>query len=672
MILYIAEKPSLARAIADVLPRPHKKQDGFIELGNGDCVSWCLGHLLEQADPADYNPDFKPWRFEHLPIIPDEWKLKPRSQTRSQLTVLRKLIRQSKQLVHAGDPDREGQLLVDEVINYLGASETKKRTAQRVLISDLNPKAVSAALRNLKSNTEFIPLSVSALARSRADWIYGINLTRAYSIQGRKAGYNGVLSVGRVQTPLLGLVVRRDKEIENFVSKPFYEVQAVVETEAGERFQARWKPSENCQPYQDEEGRVLNRKLAENVISRIKGQPAELVRLTEKRKRENAPLPFNLSALQIEAAKRFGMSAKTVLDTCQALYERHKLLTYPRSDCRYLPEDHFKQAADVVNAVTANQQNLVSFLPQIDTARRSSAWNDKKVSAHHAIIPTTRQANLASLSQQETQLYELVSRYYLAQFMAPYEYDDTRAELNIAGGQFIATAHQTINPGWKQLLSSADAKHSSLPALSEGQPLLCIEGLLEEKNTQPPKYFTDATLLAAMTGISRYVADPEVRKVLKETDGLGTEATRAGIIELLFTRGFFVREGKTIRSTTVGRALVDCLPESATTPDMTALWESELSRISQQESSYNHFMQPLTERLHQLIAQSAEVVIPDTLKALSPAPKKRRTSRTRTGSAAKKPATKKSVTKNPSTKKTAAKNATTAKKRTPVRRKKPA
>ncbi|WP_290703606.1 DNA topoisomerase III [Amphritea sp.] len=628
MILYIAEKPSLARAIAEVLPRPHKKQDGYIELGNGDCVSWCLGHLLEQADPADYNPDFKPWRFEHLPIIPDEWKLKPRSKTRSQLTVLRRLIRQSKQLVHAGDPDREGQLLVDEVINYLGASATKKRTAQRVLISDLNPKAVTTALNNLKSNSDFIPLSTSALARSRADWIYGINLTRAYSIQGRKAGYNGVLSVGRVQTPLLGLVVRRDNEIDGFVSKPFFEVQAVVETEAGESFKARWKPSESCQPHQDEEGRVLNQKLAENVITRIKGELAELVKLTQKRKRENAPLPFSLSALQIEAAKRFGMSAKEVLDTCQALYERHKLLTYPRSDCRYLPEEHHAQAADVVNAITANHQKLKEFLPQITVSRRSSAWNDKKVSAHHAIIPTTRQANLAVLSQQESQLYELVSRYYLAQFMAPYEYDDTRVELKIAGGEFIATAHQTQISGWKQLLSSSEAKQSTLPLLKEGQSLRCTDALLEEKNTQPPKYFTDATLLAAMTGISRYVTDSEIRKVLKETDGLGTEATRAGIIELLFTRNFIQREGKTIRSTAVGRALVDCLPDSATTPDMTALWESELSRISQQETSYSHFMQPLTERLRDLIAQSAQVVIPDTLKALSP-PAKKRTTRTR-------------------------------------------
>ncbi|WP_417222303.1 DNA topoisomerase III [Amphritea sp.] len=631
MILYIAEKPSLARAIADVLPKPHKKQDGFIELGNGDCVSWCLGHLLELADPADYNPDFKPWRFEHLPIIPAEWKLKPRTKTRSQLTVLRRLIRQSKQLVHAGDPDREGQLLVDEVINYLGASETKKRTAQRVLISDLNPKAVSAALHNLKANSEFIPLSVSALARSRADWIYGINMTRAYSIQGRKAGYQGVLSVGRVQTPLLGLVVRRDAEIDNFVSKPFYEVQAVIETEAGERFNAKWKPSENCQPYQDEEGRVLNRKLAETVINRIKGQPAELLSLTQKRKRENAPLPFSLSSLQIEAAKRFGMSAKAVLDSCQTLYERHKLLTYPRSDCRYLPEDHFAQAGDVIASIMSNQQSLAEHLPQIDASRRSAAWNNKKVSAHHAIIPTTRQANLASLSDAERKLYILVSRYYLAQFMSPYEYDDTRVDLRIAGGQFIASAHQTKRLGWKPLLSDAAEKHSSLPVLREGQSLTCVDGVLDEKNTQPPKYFTDATLLAAMTGIGRYVTDPEIRKVLKETDGLGTEATRAGIIELLFTRGFLSREGKAIRSTEVGQALINCLPESATTPDMTAVWEAELGRVCQQEASYNSFMQPLTERLKELIAQSSQVVIPDTLKALSPKPKpKRRTSRTGT------------------------------------------
>lgn len=633
MILYIAEKPSLARAIADVLPKPHRKQEGYIEVGNGDRVSWCLGHLLEQAEPDEYDPQFKSWREEHLPIIPEQWKLKPRSKTRKQLTVLRKLIKQADALVHAGDPDREGQLLVDEVINHLGASEQKKQATRRCLISDLNPKAVRKALSDLRSNREFIPLSTSALARSRADWLYGINMTRAYTIKGRGAGYNGVLSVGRVQTPVLGLVVQRDKSIKEFVSKPFYEVLARLQCESGETFDARWKPSENCRPYQDEEGRVLSKKLADNVVARITGKPAQVSSVEQKQKRQKPPLPFNLSVLQIEAAKRFGMSAKQVLDTCQTLYERHKLITYPRSDCRWLPEDHHAQGAKVAAAVAVNCESLTEFGPKLNLSLRSGAWNDKKVSAHHAIIPTEKQAAGSRLTADEQKLYELISRYYFAQFLPIYQYYDTRVEVIIEGGLFLASAHQTIEMGWKSILSERSEKHNHLPSLASGQLLHCEQGILEEKQTQPPKHYTDATLLAAMTGIARYVTAPEIRKVLKETDGLGTEATRAGIIELLFGRKFLSREGKAIRATQLGTALIDCLPASASTPDMTALWELSLNQISQQQESYSSFMSPMIVSLQQLIEGAREVSISADLKAISPAVKKGGYRKRRSGAA---------------------------------------
>lgn len=639
MILYIAEKPSLGRAIADVLPKPHKKGDGFIEAANGDCVSWCVGHLLEQAEPDAYNPEFKAWKFEHLPIVPDKWQLTPKAATRSQLTVLKRLVKQASMLVNAGDPDREGQLLVDEVIAYLGVTGDKLHQTQRLLISDLNPQAVKRALTQLRSNREFIPLSTSALARSRADWLYGMNMTRAYTIQGKKVGYQGVLSVGRVQTPLLGLVVRRDKEIANFQSKPFYEVLAHLATDKQETFSAKWQPSEACQPYMDEEGRVLARGLAQNVVSRISDKPALVTQLVAKDKKQHPPLPYSLSALQIDAAKRFGMSAKDVLDTCQSLYERHKLITYPRSDSRYLPVEQHNLAPSVLKAISDGAAELLQGADAPDPRLKSKAWDDKKVDAHHAIVPTEKTANLSSLSQRERQLYLHIARQYLAQFYPAYCYCETTVQVTIEGGLFNTKARQDKSLGWKQLFARQepngskasgnksteestgkdDEEHDEfigqLPPLKLGQALDCTRGELLEKNTQPPKAFTDATLLSAMTGISRYVTDPEIRKILKETDGLGTEATRAGIIELLFKRGFLQRLGKSIVSTDVGKGLINSLPLSATTPDMTALWEASLNGICHKETSYQGFMQPLLGTLSTLI-QNAGAQLPTALNGL--------------------------------------------------------
>ncbi|MFP2768624.1 DNA topoisomerase III [Oceanisphaera sp. KMM 10153] len=610
MILYIAEKPSLGRALAEVLPKPHQKGDGFIRVGNGDVVSWCIGHLLEQAQPAAYDPAFKQWRLEHLPIIPREWKLEAKPKTRSQLTVLKKLLKQADDIVHVGDPDREGQLLVDEVISFCGVSVARRDKVQRCLISDLNPAAVKKALAALRPNRDFVPLSVSALARSRADWLYGINMSRLCTIQGQKMGYQGVLSVGRVQTPLLGLVVRRDREIGSFTAKPYFEVLALLQTEAGERFKAKWQPSEACQPWQDEEGRILSRALAENVIKRIQGQPGRVVGAERKQRRQAPPLPYNLSSLQIDAARRFGLSAKLVLDVCQTLYERHKLITYPRSDCRYLPEDHYHQAEAVTGALARTSPELAPAVAEANLSLRSKAWNDKKVEAHHAIIPTARAMDGGKLSGAEQNVYQLIARQYLAQFYPPWEYEDKQLDVDIAGGRFVSRARQQIRPGWKALFAQPGKKEdedpelqSTLPALAVGDSLLCLEGELLDKLTQPPRHFTDATLLAAMTNIARYVTDAELGKILRDTDGLGTEATRAGIIELLFNRQFLRREGKQIRATEAGIRLIGSLPESATTPDMTARWEAVLDAISRKQAGYQGFMAELEASLPALISQ---------------------------------------------------------------------
>lgn len=606
MRLFIAEKPSLARAIADVLPKPHQRGDGFIRCGENDYVTWCVGHLLEQAEPDAYNPIFKQWRLEHLPIIPQKWQLIPRKDVAKQLNIVEKLIHQADELINAGDPDREGQLLVDEVFSYANLSPEKRDNIQRCLISDLNPSAVEKAVKKLQPNRNFIPLATSALARSRADWLYGINMTRAYTIRGRQAGYDGVLSVGRVQTPVLGLIVRRDLEIEHFQPKDFFEVLAHIKTEQKETalsFTALWQPSKACEDYQDDDGRVLSRALAENVVKRIAQQPAEVTAYEDKREKETAPLPYSLSALQIDAAKRYGYSAQEVLDICQKLYETHRVITYPRSDCRYLPNEHFNDRQAVLKAITA-QSNQYQTLPNIlDLNQKNRCWNDKKVEAHHAIIPTAK-TKLVSLTIQEMNIYNLIARQYLMQFCPDAEYRKSKITLNIAGGTFIAQARNLQIAGWKTLWGKEDEDEQldpALPVVKKGQLLFCEKGEILSKKTQPPKPFTDATLLSAMTGIARFVQDKELKKILRETDGLGTEATRAGIIELLFKRGFLYKKGKNIHSTETGRILIQSLPELATQPDMTAHWEAQLTDISKKQATYQQFMDTLQKMLPELV-----------------------------------------------------------------------
>jgi len=613
--LYIAEKPSLGRAIAAALPKPHKNHKTHIEVATGDIVSWCVGHILAQADPQDYDVNLKKWSMETLPIVPQQWQLKPIARTRAQLTVLRKLVNQADDIIHAGDPDREGQLLVDEVIDYFKVPKSKKMKMKRLLISDLNLPAVKRSLQSLKNNQDFMPLSISALARSRADWLYGINLTRACTLQGQKQGYNNVLSVGRVQTPILGLVVRREQEIAEFVSKPFYHVLAHLtinkdQANEMESFNAKWQPSEACQQYCDTEGRLLVKALAENVVARIADQPAIVESINTVQKQQSQPLPFNLSSLQIAAAKQFSMNAKLVLDVCQALYEKHKLITYPRSDCRFLPKEQLKQAPTIINTLSAANLPCSKQAKNADYSIKSKAWNDKKITAHHAIVPTEKSPNNISLNAFEKNIYLLIVRQYLVQFYPVYQYQQTKLEVKISGGIFTNSHKVEQQLGWQTLFpntnKSASDEMNSLPTLKKGQVLHCLRGELVERNTAPPESFTDASLLSAMTGIARFVNDVNIRKILRDTDGLGTDATRAGIIDLLFKRDFLVRKGKKIIATQVGVALINALPLQATLPDMTAQWESMLTAISEKKASYVNFINPLVSVVTDMVSGASQ------------------------------------------------------------------
>ncbi|AXY42683.1 DNA topoisomerase III [Halomonas sp. JS92-SW72] len=595
MRLIIAEKPSLARAIADALPGAPRKQEGAIAVGD-TVVTWCLGHLLEQAPPDAYDPALKQWRLDSLPILPSRWKLTPRPKARGQLAVIRGLLKSAREVVHAGDPDREGQLLVQEVIEHLGW----KGTVLRLLVSDLNRPAVQRALARLEDNARYQPLYRAAESRSRADWLYGINLTRAWTLTGRQAGHDGVLSVGRVQTPVLGLVVRRDAEIRDFTPHPFHVLWADLAVARG-TLRAWWAPGEG-QPL-DDQGRLLERAPAAALADRLPGAEGRLTSLETQEKRQAAPLPYSLSALQVDAARRYGLSAKAVLDTCQALYERHQLITYPRSDCRYLPQEHFAAARTTLEGACRADDTLRQWLAGADFTRRSRAWNDKQVGAHHALAPTGRPMDPARLSATEANVFRLIARNVLAQFYPPLATREVKAEFQILGEAFRARGQEILEAGWKPLFTTRD-EAPPLPALSEGEACRVVEAAVEDRETRPPEPFNDASLIKAMMNIARYVDDPAVRRTLREHDGLGTEATRAGIIETLVERGYLVRRAKALRATRLGSALIASLPEAASRPERTALWEQRLSAIAEAGADPAPFLGDLIRDLHGLLASA--------------------------------------------------------------------
>ncbi|GGC56193.1 DNA topoisomerase III [Marinobacter halophilus] len=609
MHLYIAEKPSLARAIAAALPEPHQKGQGWIRCGQGKdavTVSWCIGHLLEPAEPARYNQAWKKWRQEDLPMFPDPWQLTPKDSVKQQLSVLESLIRQATLITHAGDPDREGQLLVDEVLKFVGTQAPVKR----ILINDLTPKAVARAIQAPRDNKEFRRLSHSALARQRADWLYGINLTRFYTLVYQQQGEQGVYSVGRVQTPVLGLVVERDNTIEDFKAKPWFRIEGQFQASEDETdqspFTARWLPGDGFQDHVDEENRLLSRDIAEQIVHEVNGRPGTITESRFRDRPEPPPLPLSLSALQIEAGRLFRMGAKDVLDTAQNLYERHQLITYPRSDCRYLPEEHFHQREQVIRAIGRVSGELEAFTGQLDISRRSAAWNDKQVDAHHAIVPTVRLKPSGKLSAAEQKIYSLISRYYLMQFAGDAVHREGKLTVKVQEHLFRATETAILTPGWRALElklkeGKSEAEKPPLPRLEKREPVTCRSAEIKERKTQPPQHFTDSTLLSAMTNIARFVSAPELRKTLRDTDGLGTEATRAAIIDILFRRDYLYRDRRHIRATDKGKALIAALPDSIRTPDRTAVWEATLEGIRRGEDDPRLFLEALKGEIREVI-----------------------------------------------------------------------
>lgn len=612
MRLFIAEKPSLARAIAGALGNG-KKSSGYITCGD-DVVTWCFGHILEQDDPDQYDDKYKKWRLEDLPIIPNPWKLHVKKDASDQFKVIKELASKAEVIVNAGDPDREGQLLIDEVLEYI----KNKKPVQRILLNALDDKSVKEALHDLRNNNDFQGLKNSALARSRADWLVGMNLSRAFTIKAQDAGYDGVVSVGRVQTPTMALVVRREEEIKHFTSKTFYDAKVAFQHEKG-ILPATWKFDKNMDGV-DEEGRLLDKSVAEAVIEKVKADGSGTIQNVEqKKKQEGQRLPYSLSALQIEAGRKYSYTPQQVLDTMQSLYEK-KYTTYPRSDCDFLPENQYAEAKTVISHLKGiSSDGLNAIADGADTSIRSRCWNDKKISAHHAIIPTTEKADFDSLSDIEKNLYVMVAKAYLAQFYPIHSYLATQVTIASAGETFVCNGKQVIENGWKAIYQKAGQKAKDdddgeedavvLPDVQKDDAVSYMDAKLVEKQTKPPKRFTPSTLLKAMKEIFRYVKDKNLSAELKECSGIGTEATRAGIIDKLQKAGFLGVEKKYLVPLEKAYMAVKVLPDEITYPDTTAVWEKELDEVSKGDMDLASFTDSQTDKLNVFLKAAQNTTI---------------------------------------------------------------
>ncbi len=615
MKLYLCEKPSQARDLARNL-RISAKGNGFIG-DNSIAVTWAIGHLIQQLDPDEVDAKYSNWKMEHLPIVPETWKMKPNAKTKKQLTVVKGLLQKSNHVVIATDGDREGEVIGRELLDYFKWTGN----IDRLWLTALDDNSIQKALNNLKQGSETKPLYAAGLARARADWLVGMSATRALSLMAQKKGYHGVLSVGRVQTPTLAIVVNRDIEIENFKPKDYYDITGIFSNVV-----AQWIPARNTDSdvvvvddvdVIDVEGRCISEQYAKNITKDIlNNNHAVVENFTTQRKKVPPLLLHSIDTLQEQANKKFGFSSKQTLDLAQSLYEKHKAVTYPRSDCQYLPISQLSEVKNVMTAISSIDSSLSELIvnaANADLAVRSKVWNDKKLSAHHAIIPTDNmQVNVSEMTTDESKLYDLICRSYIAQFYPDYEYDKTSIEINTAGEIFSANIHVDINLGWKVVTNTqAELKQDTVPRLTQGQELTLDTVDIKTKQTKPPARYNEGTLVKAMKNAHQFVTDANLKKILRGDEGIGTSATRANIIELLKKRNFLTVNKKQIISTDTGRALISAVPTELKDPGMTAIMEGALSKIAAGELTLDAFMNWQVDWLSKLIEtiESQEISI---------------------------------------------------------------
>jgi DNA topoisomerase-3 len=616
--LVIAEKPSVGQDLARVLKGPFKKGEGVLE-GPEHVVTWAVGHLVQLAEPDEYDPKFKRWRMEDLPIVPERFKLVVRDErSRKQMSVVTKQIGRDDiaEIVNACDAGREGEL----IFAYLYEKAKGKKPVQRLWLNSMTSAAMKEALSSLRPAEEFARLEQAARSRSEADWIVGMNATRAATIRLRSS-FDGAVSLGRVQTPTLAIIARREEEIKAFVPEPYWLVDATFEADGKRVYEGRFH--EGAKP------RIATAEEAEAIVADCVGKQGTITKLEKKEQREKAPMLYDLTTLQREANNRYGFSAKRTLAAAQRCYEEHKALTYPRTNSRYLPSDMVAEIKPTAELVGHNSEYTkgAEYVIGLDLLPLARVVNDEKVTDHHAIIPTRSEHNLDKMGADDRRIYDMVTRRFLAVFHPEAVFENTRVETTVGeqGHIFRTRGKLLIVPGWRGVYDevAADTRpkgeedegvDQQLPKLEDGETVDTNEIAAERKETKPPRRYSDASLLGAMETAGKLVDDEELREAMKES-GIGTPATRAAIIERLITVGYVERDARALVATEKGLNVIRLLDaHMLTSPELTGNWEHRLGKIERGEDSREKFMSDIAgfaeQTVHKLDETLKDVRIP--------------------------------------------------------------
>ena len=596
MQLIIAEKPSQGRDLAKAIGA-HRRLDGGFTNGQ-QCVSWCIGHLLEMVSPDAYDERYRQWSIDTLPIVPQTWRIKARAASSHQLKILKQFIRNCSSVIIATDADREGEVIARQVLEHCGY----QGPIQRLWLSALDEFSIKKAFSQLLPNEKTEPLYFAGLARARADWLVGMNLSRYYTLAARyKHNTRSVLSVGRVQTPTLALVVTRDREIEQFTPQDYWDIWVTLTKDQEVPFKAKWQPDKSPLKLKiDEQRRCIDLEQATAVYEKLQGQLATVKQANSSVKQVPPPLGYDLSTLQAEASAKWGFGADKTLKIAQSLYEKHKVCSYPRTDCRYLPNSQHGEAPKLLTAIAQNLPAMNAIVSLANPSLRSRTWNQQQVDAasHHAIIPTGKKLSNNNLSQDELKIYDRICRQYIAQFYVAHQFQQTIVHFESMQETLTATGKVILEPGWHRVYISGATRQGDqntptnqlLPPLKVGDQCQNETVKIEAKKTQPPLPYTEGTLIKAMKSVGRTVKDPALRKILRETTGIGREATRATIINTLIEREYLIRNNNKLTSTAKGRALIDAVPDSVKNAETTAVWEQALDEIAQNKLDMQHFV----------------------------------------------------------------------------------